>query len=292
MGRSRARIGTHARQESRQTRFPVVIAAIGLVAILGIGGTLACAPDGSDPTAFDGGAIEQALLDELLPDDALAEDAISDSPTLPTTPESTVQASASLTIDTSGLAACVDRAVAIEPGAYSSQSYAVLQEALAQARAVQSDISATDASVAEAEARLNQALEALSVDTSQLGDLIVEAWNVDGAAYTEDSYASMRGVLDAVGLIYNDPSATQAQVSQAVVDLRQSMDALVVWEPAPAIEPEPLVAEAPIGRVVYITKSGEKYHAGGCRYLKKSKIEISLDDALARGYTPCSVCGG
>jgi hypothetical protein len=41
---------------------------------------------------------------------------------------------------------------------------------------------------------------------------------------------------------------------------------------------------------VYITKTGEKYHRAGCRYLSSSKIAISLADAKARGYTPCSVC--
>jgi competence protein ComEC len=41
---------------------------------------------------------------------------------------------------------------------------------------------------------------------------------------------------------------------------------------------------------VYITKTGEKYHTSGCRYLSSSKIPISLKDAKARGYGPCSVC--
>lgn len=41
---------------------------------------------------------------------------------------------------------------------------------------------------------------------------------------------------------------------------------------------------------VYITESGEKYHSSGCQYLRKSKIPISLDDAKARGFTPCSKC--
>ncbi len=42
--------------------------------------------------------------------------------------------------------------------------------------------------------------------------------------------------------------------------------------------------------VVYVTKTGEKYHSEGCRYLKKSKIEKSLEDAIDEGYEPCSVC--
>ena len=41
---------------------------------------------------------------------------------------------------------------------------------------------------------------------------------------------------------------------------------------------------------VHITKTGTKYHAAGCRYLKDSDIEVSLSEAKDRGYTPCSVC--
>lgn len=49
-------------------------------------------------------------------------------------------------------------------------------------------------------------------------------------------------------------------------------------------------ANTPISYTVYITKTGEKYHSSGCRYLSKSKIAISKDDAVKRGYDPCSVC--
>lgn len=44
------------------------------------------------------------------------------------------------------------------------------------------------------------------------------------------------------------------------------------------------------GGTVYITRTGSKYHANGCRYLSRSKIPISKSSARARGYTPCSVC--
>jgi hypothetical protein len=43
-------------------------------------------------------------------------------------------------------------------------------------------------------------------------------------------------------------------------------------------------------QTVYITKTGKKYHTATCRYLAKSKIPMSLKDAKAKGYTPCSVC--
>jgi competence protein ComEC len=42
--------------------------------------------------------------------------------------------------------------------------------------------------------------------------------------------------------------------------------------------------------VVYITKSGGKYHTGSCSYLSKSKIETTLGEAVGKGYGPCSRC--
>jgi hypothetical protein len=42
--------------------------------------------------------------------------------------------------------------------------------------------------------------------------------------------------------------------------------------------------------IVYITKTGEKYHRGSCQYLRQSKFEIEINKAKERGYTPCSVC--
>ena len=45
------------------------------------------------------------------------------------------------------------------------------------------------------------------------------------------------------------------------------------------------------GQTVYITNSGSKYHTAGCRYLKKSKIQINKSNAINQGYTSCSRCG-
>lgn len=40
---------------------------------------------------------------------------------------------------------------------------------------------------------------------------------------------------------------------------------------------------------VHITNTGSKYHNAGCRTLK-SDIEVSLEDAKARGLEPCKIC--
>lgn len=41
--------------------------------------------------------------------------------------------------------------------------------------------------------------------------------------------------------------------------------------------------------IVYITKTGAKYHSSGCRYLSQSRIPINLQSAKNL-YSPCSVC--
>lgn len=42
--------------------------------------------------------------------------------------------------------------------------------------------------------------------------------------------------------------------------------------------------------IVYITNSGSKYHRSGCFYLRKSKIETTLDKAKKQGFSACSRC--
>ncbi|MDR1239141.1 MAG: thermonuclease family protein [Treponema sp.] len=41
---------------------------------------------------------------------------------------------------------------------------------------------------------------------------------------------------------------------------------------------------------VYVTNSGSKYHRENCRSLQRSKIAVTLGDAVKSGYSPCSVC--
>jgi hypothetical protein len=42
--------------------------------------------------------------------------------------------------------------------------------------------------------------------------------------------------------------------------------------------------------VVYITKTGEKYHTEGCSSLRNSKIAITLGEAVLKGYESCQRC--
>jgi hypothetical protein len=41
--------------------------------------------------------------------------------------------------------------------------------------------------------------------------------------------------------------------------------------------------------IIYVTKTGTKYHSAGCSYLKKSAIPMKLSEASV-SYSPCSRC--
>lgn len=62
-----------------------------------------------------------------------------------------------------------------------------------------------------------------------------------------------------------------------------------LWGVGGAGQQQVQAEEVPRTQTVYITRTGAKYHRGSCRYLKYSKIAISLEKAK-RSYGPCSVC--
>jgi hypothetical protein len=45
-------------------------------------------------------------------------------------------------------------------------------------------------------------------------------------------------------------------------------------------------------RTVYIAQTGERYHGPSCSALRRSKIAVTLREALAKGLTECAICKG
>lgn len=46
----------------------------------------------------------------------------------------------------------------------------------------------------------------------------------------------------------------------------------------------------PEGNIVFITRTGIRYHRGNCWHLRKSRMPIEIGEAEGKGYTPCKVC--
>lgn len=59
--------------------------------------------------------------------------------------------------------------------------------------------------------------------------------------------------------------------------------------PGGAAQKSTASSEKKESEVVYITRTGSKYHRGNCRHLAKSRIPVALDEAISR-YGPCSAC--
>jgi hypothetical protein len=55
--------------------------------------------------------------------------------------------------------------------------------------------------------------------------------------------------------------------------------------PAPAAKPAPKPPKK-VEATVYATRTGSKYHRDGCRYLKKSRIPMTVDEAKSMGLEP------
>lgn len=50
-----------------------------------------------------------------------------------------------------------------------------------------------------------------------------------------------------------------------------------------------LFSQSQEDQIVYVTRTGSKYHSAGCSYLKRSSIPMKLSEASAK-YSPCSRC--
>jgi micrococcal nuclease len=71
--------------------------------------------------------------------------------------------------------------------------------------------------------------------------------------------------------------------------LTKSSSSAVEYKPSNVTAANPAQKPSSDSQIVYVTKTGSKYHRAGCRSLRKSAIPMSLKDAAAR-YSPCSVC--
>ena len=83
-------------------------------------------------------------------------------------------------------------------------------------------------------------------------------------------------------------SSPQARPTETPTTSRPSRPPAPVVD-EPEAEPDLAAADDDEESAVYVTRTGKKYHRAGCRYLSRSMIPISLEDAQAE-YDPCSVC--
>ena len=94
-------------------------------------------------------------------------------------------------------------------------------------------------------------------------------------------------------------ASTEVEARKKRIGLWSEKSPLAPWEwrkgnrnQTSKTKPKKLVpTKEALGTTVYITKSGKKYHAAGCRYLKNTRKRVSLFEAQGLGLSACKVCG-
>lgn len=125
--------------------------------------------------------------------------------------------------------------------------------------------------------------------------------------YAGEDYTLSNGYSAPTSILFTDPSGNGttylpvrriSDLFSAQIGWDGATGSVVIGEGLPAVSappaaspsPQPSKAAEPVGKTVYVTATGEKYHNSGCRYLKNSQRSVTLSDAQAQGYTACSVC--
>lgn len=88
-----------------------------------------------------------------------------------------------------------------------------------------------------------------------------------------------------VGTVYGSSPRTAARKS--VVRTTTATHGVTEIRLVDMGEADPEAASNP---VVFVTRTGTRYHRGGCRYLRLSCSPLRLAEARMLGYTPCLWC--
>lgn len=101
-------------------------------------------------------------------------------------------------------------------------------------------------------------------------NISIEGYNIDGSTYFK-----LRDVADAVGgfnVDFQDNTIMLNNITEQSAKIKDSENYSVS------------------SNTVWIGDTGSKYHRQNCPTLKGNGHEISLDEAVLQGRTPCNVC--
>jgi len=110
--------------------------------------------------------------------------------------------------------------------------------------------------------------------------------STDTAAVIKNNrtYLPIRAVLESFGATVSWDQATQ---TVQVISSGYTPGVTSEPNPTPSVTtPEP----TPVNNMVWIPRTGEKYHSNSSCGNMKNPTQVSLDTAIQKGYTPCSKC--
>ena len=145
------------------------------------------------------------------------------------TPNGDVTVTQPVTTDKTALDEAIASAEALNSADYTPATWAALEEALADARAVSGDENAAQEEIDAALAALEAAIAGLAAraDKSYLLEAIEIVKALDGSKFTSDSWAALQAALAAAEAVAADPNATQEEVLEATRNLNIAAERLI-----------------------------------------------------------------
>lgn len=104
------------------------------------------------------------------------------------------------------------------------------------------------------------------------------AWTIDGVVQTQTSMSDISEVAnDSISQPTQDTSSQTESSTPQSHEKRSSTSAQTQ-------------SQLPVGNTVFVSRTGSKYHRDRTCGTMKDPIEMSLQDAISTGHTPCSKC--
>ena len=129
-------------------------------------------------------------------------------------------------VDKTALKAQIDRALALVPADYSAASYDALKPILAAAQNIYASDSVKQPEVDSETAKLKAAIDALSVDKTDLNKTIADAKSKTKEHYSDASWANLQNVLAEAEKVTNNPAAKQSEVDHINEKLKAAIAGL------------------------------------------------------------------
>ena len=141
-------------------------------------------------------------------------------PTQPETPKPEEK------VDKTALKAQIDRSLALVPADYSAASYEALKPILAAAQNVYASDSVKQPEVDSETSKLKAAIDALSVDKTDLNKTIADAKSKTKDHYSDATWANLQSVLAEAEKVTNNPAAKQSEVDHINEKLKAAIAGL------------------------------------------------------------------
>ena len=165
-------------------------------------------------------------------------------------------------VDKSELETLIKMLSQLQEDEYTTESFAVLNNALSLAKNVLADENAeqsqVDAMVNELKNARDGLIKQIGVNKSALEEAVANAESLDSSDYSKESFAKLVDTVDKAKLLLVDPNASQADIDSAQEEIAKMIQSLVAAEPSEPSLPDVEDPVKPLPEKLKLTITDEK----------------------------------